>query len=267
MKKEFQTMYYTIEDDIAVLTFNSPPQNRMIAQYSIDFDAVLDDITAAEVRAMVMRSDLEGIFSYGGYFPIWLDINDTQFHYAIKSGLARIQRIENLPFPVIAAVNGVCWGGGFETVLCCDMVLATPNATFNHQEKTLAITTLLGGIYRFAERAGKNMAMELAFTSEPFSAEKMMQCGVVNRIVEPENLDAEAMKLARMLADGPTQAYKAYKTLMRIWATGGIRAADEALVELSCPLLNTEDTQRALRSAKEALENGTERPVLKFKGK
>lgn len=267
MKKEFQTMYYVIEDNIAVLTFNNPPQNRMTTQYSNDLDAVLDDVTAAQVRAMVIRSDLEGIFSYGGYFPPWLEINDMQFHYAIKSGLARIQRIENLPFPVIAAVNGTCWGGAFETVLCCDMILATPDATFNHQEKTLAITTLLGGIYRFAERAGKNLAMELALTAEAFSAEKMMQCGVVNRIVAPEKLDEEAMKLARSFAEGPTLVYKAYKTLMRIWATGGIRAADEALVELSCPLLNTQDTQRALRSAKEALENNTERPILKFDGK
>lgn len=254
------------KEQIAVLTLCNLPQNRMGNQMQTDFEEAIQILRDdRDVRALIIRADGD-IFSYGGNFPEWIGLELYQIRAIIERWIVVINQIERLPYPVIAAINGPCWGGGFEFALACDIVLASPNASFNHPEKTLAITTILGGIYRFAERAGKNIAAELAYTSKPIDAERMYQLGVVNRIVERDKLDEEAMKLARELAEGPAAAHEAHKTLLRLWSQSGKAAADEALLDLSIALFETEDVKNALLSAKEALEKGVPRSALKFKG-
>src|ERR1044072_8620192 len=82
-------------------------------------------------------------------------------------------RFEQLPVPVIAAVQGLCFGGGLELALRADVVFAGQSARFGHPEQTLGITTLLGGIYRVAERVGRARAFEWALPSEQVPAQVM----------------------------------------------------------------------------------------------
>jgi enoyl-CoA hydratase/carnithine racemase len=252
-----------IKDQIAVITLDNPPQNRMDLQMLDDFEDALHDLIYSDARVLVIRGEGD-IFTYGGYFPEWIDMETHKVRALVSRWISVVNRIEHLSFPVIASINGPCWGGGFEFTLASDIVLASPNATFNHPEKTIAITTLLGGIYRFAERVGKNIAGEMAYTAKPLSAERMNQLGVVNQVVEREKLDGETTALAREIADGPASAHAAHKALLRLWSQCGRTAADEALLDLSMPLFDTEDVKIALSAAKEALDNGTPRKNLKF---
>lgn len=256
-----------IKNGIAVITLNHPPQNRMDIQMLEDFEEAIMTIRYTEdVRTMILRGEGE-IFGYGGYFPEWVGIESYKIRAIQERWLNVLKQVEALPFPVIASINGPCWGGAFEFTLACDMVYAVPEATFNHPEKTLAITTLLGGVYRFADRAGKNIAGELVYTAKPLSAQRMYELGVINHIVEKDKLDEEVMKAAVDIAEGPAGAHQAHKALLRLWSQGGIALADESVVDYTVPLFETEDVKNALTSAQKALEGGTPRPIIKFNSK
>ncbi|MGU7780085.1 enoyl-CoA hydratase/isomerase family protein [Burkholderia sp. PU8-34] len=132
---------------------------------------------------------------------------------------------------VVAAVQGLCFGGGFELALRADVIFAAESATFWHPEQTLGIVTVLGGIYRVAERAGRARASEWALTSEKVPTATMERFGIVNRVVADADLLTEASAFARKAASGPTRAYAAHKALLRASAVGGVAAAVVALFE------------------------------------
>ena len=93
--------------------------------------------------------------------------------------------------------------------------------------------TLLGGVYRVAERVGRCKAMEWALTSERVAAAEMERFGVINRVVPDAELVDAATTFARTVAHGPTRAHAAHKALLRTWAVGGVAAADEAMFDIA----------------------------------
>lgn len=94
----------------------------------------------------------------------------------------------------------------------------------------------------------------------------MANFGIVNRVVSDESLLQETMAFAEKTASGPTRAYAAHKALLRVWAVGGVSAADEAMFDIAMPVFETEDAKRGIKSAVEAFKAGRPRPVLDFKG-
>jgi enoyl-CoA hydratase/carnithine racemase len=94
----------------------------------------------------------------------------------------------------------------------------------------------------------------------------MERFGIVNHVVADAELLQAATAFARKLALGPTRAYAAHKALLRAWAVGGVAAADEAMSDIAMPLFETDDAQRGIRSAVEALKAGRPRPVMDFNG-
>jgi 1,4-dihydroxy-2-naphthoyl-CoA synthase len=101
-----------------------------------------------------------------------------------------------------------------------DVIFASASSTFGHPEQTLGIVTLLGGIYRVAERAGRARAAEWALTSERVSASAMERFGIVNRVMDDADLIKEATAFAEKLARGPTRAYAAHKDIARLKLAG-----------------------------------------------
>ncbi len=249
----------------ATITLTNPPQNRLGIQMLEELEAAVDTIANSGVRALLIRADGPD-FSYGGDIMPWAGMKTWNLRALFQRYMTVFNRIESLPFPTVAAVRGICFGGGFELALRCDIILAASSARFAHPEQSLGITTLIGGVYRVAERAGRAFAAELAFTSDPVDAATLLQRGVVNHVVAEEVLDEEAAALIRRLAKGPTRAHAAHKAVLRLWASGGVQAADEAIFDIQMPLFDTEDTKRGLQSAMDALSRGVKRPVLDFEG-
>ena len=120
-----------------------------------------------------------------------------------------------------------------------DVIIAGRTARFGHPEQSIAIVTLLGGVYRIAERAGRSRAMRWALTSEQVPAEEMERFGVVDRVVDDDALDEEAAAFAARVAAGPTLAHAAHKALLRTWAVGGVAAADEVILDVALPLFDS----------------------------
>ncbi|MEM5314635.1 enoyl-CoA hydratase/isomerase family protein [Paraburkholderia sp. JHI869] len=256
----------TFDDALATIVIDRPPQNRIDDQMIDELAAAVTAIESSDARAVLVRSAGEN-FSFGGDIMNWPDANVRELRARFGHYMSVFNRFEKLPMPVVAAVQGLCFGGGFELALRADVIFAAESATFRHPEQTLGIVTVLGGIYRVAERAGRSRASEWALTSEKVPAATMERFGVVNRVVADTDLLEEAAQFARKLASGPTRAYAAHKALLRAWAVGGVAAADEAMLDVAMPLFETDDVQRGLRSAVDALNAGRPRPAMDFKGR
>jgi enoyl-CoA hydratase/carnithine racemase len=257
---------HSVEDGVATLTLDNPPQNRIDAQMANDLADALDAIGRSDARAVLLRSDGPD-FSSGGDITPWPGADVHELRTLFERHTSVFNQLERLPLPVIATVQGLCLGGGFELALRADVIFAAESARFGHPEQTLGVVTVLGGIYRVAERAGRPRASEWALTSEQVPASVMAAAGVVNRVVADEELLQEATAFARRVAKGPTRAYAAHKTLLRAWSVGGIAAADEAILDLAMPLFETQDVQAGLTSAVNAIKAGKPRPALHFQGR
>lgn len=254
---------HRIDGPIATITLTNPPQNRLTIEMAGQIEAAVIAVSESAARVLIVQADGPD-FSWGGDITFWPGAELGYLRSFFERYLTVMNRLERLPIPTIAAVRGLCFGGGFETALRCDVIIAERSAQFGHPEQTLAVTTLLGGVYRVAERAGRAYAADLAFTSRKVSADEMQVRGVVTEVVADGALDEAVAAYAARLADGPTKAHAAHKALLRIWALGGVQAADEALMDISVPLFESEDTQRALASAVNSLAKSVPRPTLTF---
>jgi enoyl-CoA hydratase/carnithine racemase len=254
------------EGALAVITLDNPPQNRISDAFANDLSDAIDKIGAGEFRAVLLRANGPD-FSFGGDIMNWPDMSIRELRAAFEQYLSVFNRFERLPVPVIAAVQGLCFGGGLELAIRADMIFAAESAAFGHPEQSIAIVTILGGVYRVAERAGRSFASEWALTSERVPAATMMQRGIVNRVVPDAELEKSAREFAMRLAKGPTRAYAAHKALLRIWAESGVAAADSAMLDIAIPLFETDDVRLGIPSAVKALKAGLPRPAADFKGR
>ena len=205
-------------------------------------------------------------FSFGGDIVPWPEMSQRELRTLFEGYLQVFNQFERLSVPTIVAAQGLCAGGGLELALRADVLFASDSARFCHPEQSIAIVTLLGGVYRMAERVGRAKAMEWALTSEQVPAEVMEHHGVVNRVVPLANLRSESMAFAQQVASGPTRAHAAHKALLRIWATGGVAAGDEAMMDIALPLFESDDTKLAIPASVDALAAGKPRPKFAFKG-
>ncbi len=258
---------FTLESGIATLLLSNPPQNRLNSATTADFRAAIGRIQAdRSIRALVIRAEGND-FSHGGDISGWLDVNPDEIGARLAEGLERLGEFEALPVPVISAVQGRCLGGAFEMVLRTDIIVAAESARFGHSEQTLGLITLMGGVERVASRAGRARAIRWAMTSEQVPAREMLAAGVITEVVADDQLVAAAYGWAKRLAKGPTLAHAAHKTMLNAWSSGGVAAADALIPELAARLWRTEDAQRGIAAAQDALRRGVERPVLDFEGR
>ena len=138
-------------------------------------------------------------------------------------GFGGIQELPNLNKPIIAAVNGMAVGGGWELALSCDLILAARDATFALPE-IRAGTLADAASIKLPKHLPYHVAMELLLTGRWMDAEEAHRWGVVNEIVEADRLMPRAWELARVLADGPPLVYAAIKEVVR--ETEAMRAQD-----------------------------------------
>ena len=257
---------YHIENEVATIVLNNPPQNRIGDQMIDELEDAINAVGGSNARALLIRAEGKN-FSFGGDIVPWPNLATHELRVRFERYMAVFNRFERIPLPVVGAVHGVCFGGGLELALRADVIFAAASSVFGHPEQTLGIVTLLGGIYRIAERAGRARAFQWALTSEKVSASTMERFGIVNQVVDDAELVSQAVAFTEKAARGPTRAYAAHKTLLRAWAIGGVTAADEAMLDIAMPLFETEDVREGLASAIRALKASTERPLLDFKGR
>ena len=237
------------DGDVAVLVLDDPPLNLFTERTFAAMREARDAVAASDARAMVFRA--EGKVFTGGVDVgrVFADVSGCEEGARLAAdGIRELQAFESLEIPTLSLVHGLCLTAGLEASLGCDMIWAAEGAQFGLVERVVGLTPFGGGVQRMAERAGPARAREFVMTGGLYDAEKMLEWGVVNRVVGADELLEKGMKFAHELAAGPTVAHAATKRLVRAYLDGGIAAADATVPEIAGPLFDSEDLKNAVRS-------------------
>ena len=196
----FDNIVYEINGPLALITINRPEKHNAISLgtlddllNAVDLAAYDDDvrviaITGAGGKAFAAGSDLS-------------EVVDRDFKKALEpivQGLA--DKLERTPKPTIAAIDGICMGGGLEVALGCDLRVATPQSRFATPEGKLGIIPGGGATARLPRIVGRGWGMEMMLIGEPIDADRALQIGLVTRLVASEDLIPEVQRMAGHLA-------------------------------------------------------------------
>jgi enoyl-CoA hydratase len=201
----FETIAVTAEDGITTVTLNRPAQLNALNRRMIrELDQALDEAAAdAAVRVLVLTGAGERAFAAGA------DIREFEGmdHLAALQFGRNIQRVfrklETMPKPTVAAVNGVALGGGCELMLACDIAFAAETARIGQPEISLGIIPGAGGTQRLPRVVGKPKALELLMTGDTLTAAEALQIGLVAKMVPAAELMREVQTLCqKLLAKG-----------------------------------------------------------------
>jgi enoyl-CoA hydratase/carnithine racemase len=242
-----EAVRYEVHGDWAEMVMAHPPLNLYGAPLEDGLIAAVARAAAERPRALIFRAE-------GDVFTAGVDVHGFQHHDAEEyrrrngGGLQLTQALEDLPFPTIAAVHGLCLTVGLELSLACDVLLASDDARFGLVERRVGISPGMGGTQRMVERAGTARAREFVMTGRLYGADELMSWGVVNRVHPAASLLDEARSLAADLSSGPTLAMAATKAVVREAADHGTRAADARIDELTSHLIETEDAKTAVKT-------------------
>ena len=231
---------FEISGSLGILTLTNPPLNLFSGEVIEDLRAVVDHIQQTPLRALLVRAEGK-IFSGGADVSIFQGRTPSEARARFTSHLRLIAELEELPFPTVAAVHGLCLAAGLELALACDLIWAAASARFGQVEASIGTTTLLGGVQRLAERAGPSRAREIIYTADQYDAATFERWNIVNRVVPDDAFAAQTRAFAERLASGPTLAYAAGKKIVRAYLESGVRAADMVVDQVAPPLFDSED--------------------------
>ncbi|WP_269477561.1 enoyl-CoA hydratase-related protein [Hominibacterium faecale] len=245
----FQSIIFEEKGQIGFLTINKPDVlNALDAQVLEEIDqAVSLAEKSEEIKAMIITGE-------GRAFAAGADIG-TQSVLDLeggrnwgRNGSAVFRKLELLAIPTIAAVNGFALGGGCELAMACDMILASSKAKFGQPEVSLGITPGFSGTQRLPRLVGKAKAMELILSGDMIKAEEALKIGLVNQVVEPEELLDAAVSLAkRIIKNGPL-AVKYAKAAINRGTEMDLDSAISLENELFAMCFATEDQKEGMQA-------------------
>jgi enoyl-CoA hydratase/carnithine racemase len=236
---------YETDADVGIISFNDPPLNVFSEQHWDEMIAAVGKAAAAGHRALLIRAEGPN-FSGGADVKMFHQRSAEEGKRILERYLTISHALENLPFPVIAAVRGLCLASGLELALACDLILAGESARFCQSEAVIGAATFLGGTQRLARRCGDARAREIVYTADVFDAPTFERWNIINRIVPDDALDREALALTKRLAVGPTRAHAVTKHLVRTFNAKGLAAADEELLTEAVKLWDSRDMRSAV---------------------
>ncbi|MFC9971153.1 enoyl-CoA hydratase/isomerase family protein [Spirillospora sp. NPDC127200] len=214
-------------DGVAVLTYRNPPRNFLTFAALEELDAELARLeTDPHIGVVMLTSGVPG------YFVAHADLDELAGLSRGPAPRAKIwytamRRIERLPQPVIAAIDGQAWGGGLELSLACTLRWASADAHFSLPETALGIIPGAGGTQRLARLIGPGRAADVVLSGDVLTAEQAEATGIVERVLPAPVFQAEALRLARRMAARPAAALAAAKRALvegsRLPLTEGLR--------------------------------------------
>jgi crotonobetainyl-CoA hydratase len=219
--------YVTVEKDgpVTTVTLNRPEvMNALHSDAHFELDAVFNDFAADDSQwVAIVTGAGERAFSAG---------NDLK-HQAgggkmgnPPSGFAGLTARFDLTKPLIAAVNGVAMGGGFEIALACDLIIASENAVFALPEPRVGLAALAGGLHRLPRQIGLKRAMGMILTARRVSAKEGQELGFVNEVVAPGELMGAAKRWAALIAEcGPMSIRASKQAVMKGLGEPSVEAA------------------------------------------
>ena len=199
--------------NIAVATINRPKAlNALNSQVLEDLNEMMDLVNAdEEIRALVLTGAGEKAFVAGADIGEMSTLTKAEGEAFGKKGNDVFRKLETMPIPTIAAINGFALGGGCELSMSCDIRICADTAVFGQPEVGLGITPGFGGTQRLARLVSPGMAKQLIYTARNIKADEALRIGLVNAVYPAEELMAAAEKMAATIAANAPIAVRACK--------------------------------------------------------
>ena len=207
-----QVVGCVIEDEIAIITINNPPMNSLTNAVREQLSAMMREVREKqdEIKVVILTGAGKA-FVAGADIKSFPELTQEKAKARLMTTRPFYQQFEDFARPVIRAVNGYCLGGGLELAMSCDIRIASTAAQFGQPEINLGIIPGGGGTQRLPRLVGSGIAKELIYTGKFISAERAEAIGLVNLVVKPEELMAEAKQMAALIASKPLLAVRAAK--------------------------------------------------------
>ena len=201
------------KEHIAVATINRPKAlNALNSEVLSDLNELVDTVTAdPDIYALVITGSGEKAFVAGADIGEMSTLTKEGGEAFGKHGNDVFRRIETLPIPTIAAINGFALGGGCELSMSCDIRICADTAVFGQPETGLGITPGFGGTQRLARLVGPGMAKQMVYTARNIKADEALRIGLVNAVYPLAELYTAAEKLASQIAANAPIAVRAAK--------------------------------------------------------
>ncbi|MEO0323100.1 MAG: enoyl-CoA hydratase-related protein [Myxococcota bacterium] len=237
-----------VTDGVAVLTIDRPEAlNAMNAALLQALDAALATLETGEVRAAILTGTGKA-FVAGADIAAMAEMSVADAQAFSRFGHRVARRLEEAPFPTLAAVNGFALGGGCELALACDFIYASEKAKLGLPEVGLGVVPGWGGTQRLPRRVGVGHARELVFSGRVIDAAEALRIGLVNAVFAPDALLDAAQATAREVAAKGPCAVRAAKRLMLEGPEQSLTEANAAEVRAFGKLFGTADQREGMQA-------------------
>ncbi|MFT6395925.1 MAG: enoyl-CoA hydratase [Bradymonadia bacterium] len=239
----FENIRYEFADGIATITFDRQAAlNALNAATMVELGRAITQAEEEDAGAIILTGAGKAFVAGADIAAMTgMSTRDASRFAALGNNLFR--RIEQLPIPVIAAVNGFALGGGCEVAMACDFIYASEKAKFGQPEVGLGLIPGFGGTQRLPLKLGYGMAMELLMSGRVIRADEALRIGLVNRVVAPEELiEATRATAKEIMAKGPVSV-QVTKRLVQLAGDVGLDAGLKEEIGAFGAIFATQDSK------------------------
>jgi len=243
----YKNVIVETHDSVGLIRLNRPEAlNALNSELIGELNQALDAFEQDAAIGCIVLTGSEKAFAAGA------DIGEmaeaTPVDMLLSNRIGQWDRVRRISKPVIAAVNGVAMGGGFEIALACDLIVAAEDAKFGIPEAKRGLVAAAGGLVRLPNQIPERVAMELALTGEFISARRAYEIGLINAVVAPGTaLEAARALAAKIVANGPLAVAASKRIIVesRDWPAAEAFKRQSAV---AAPIFSSEDAIEGSRA-------------------
>jgi enoyl-CoA hydratase len=246
----YETILFEVQDGVATLTFNRPKVLNAMSPRTLD---ELGEVVArAErergIRALVLTGAGDKAFIAGADIAAMAEMGPVEARRFAETAHGILERLERLPIPTVAAVNGYALGGGCEIALGCDLVYASEAARFGQPEVNLGIIPGFGGTQRLSRRVGRMRALEMVLTGDHYDARRAKEIGLVLDVLPAAELVPHVVAQAKKIASKGPVAVALAKRAIHAGADADLRVGNELERQAFSASFATEDAREGMKA-------------------
>lgn len=239
------------EEHITVIKLNRPEvYNALNKPLLLELSSSLDEVSKCKKTRVVIITG-EKVFCSGADLKERVSFTEDDVRGYLQLIRDTFTKVESLPQPVIASIQGYAFGGGMELALACDMRIAGEETMFGLLETSLGIIPGAGGTQRLPRIVGEAKAKELIFLAKKFSVVEAKELGLVNKVVQNEQVIETSLEMARKIAHNGPLAIRQAKIAIHQWREGSFSHGLEMETKAYDPLISTSDRLEGLAAFKE----------------
>ena len=239
----YENLLVSKQDQIGIITINRPEKyNALNLKTEIELGQAFDELENDDIKGVIITGSGEKAFSAGADIVPYLEMDLVKSISYMKKLREALWKIENFTRPVMAAINGLCLGGGFELALACHFRLSSDKAVFGFPEINVGVFPGNGGSQRLARLIGKGRALWSVTTGEQFGAQEALNLGVVHKLFPPDQLlDSSIDFLKNNILKKPPIAMWASITSVNKGSEMDLDSACQLDVDLASICMGTKD--------------------------